>query len=501
MKTDNYLALCLEQAALSPLHHRHGSIVVRGGKVIGHGYNDYRRGYDGGALKTGQLATKPKPKPNSKPTGFTSLDAYAMGGGCSANAPLSMHAEMMAIRSALATSSALAATAVEVQKPCAKLPGAASKRGGQRLRDEAVWAYVERVCAEVFGAAAEGREWGVSGGRGRESQSIKFGGRGRKKPAQKHRYVPKSEDSFSRHTTIRGLVAGPGIEKDRKTGSDSRSDAVHGAVSTALQIPPPLSPSELNSPTSHAQNRKKRAPDRPPNHPKPILVRTTRSTQAPSSYTTKERTKHAKLHGADLYVARLGHAGPAHLSSSGGSKAPKDPVPPPPAPTPTPRPTRTGSLHEELTHILPAPPPPPAALPALLDRRTVQPSRPCYRCVAYLHAVGIKRVYWTNSEGEWEGAKVRELAEGLEGGGAGGEMFVTKGEVLRLRRGMGALRVLRLFGLALVCMRVWRCLAAGLSSRDSLMSVYVPTYESVQHHPLSQEHRPICMLYPDRSQS
>jgi deoxycytidylate deaminase len=55
MKSDNYLNLCLEQASLSPLHHRHGCIVVKGGKVIGKGYNDYRPGYDGGALKTGQL--------------------------------------------------------------------------------------------------------------------------------------------------------------------------------------------------------------------------------------------------------------------------------------------------------------------------------------------------------------------------------------------------------------------------------------------------------------
>lgn len=33
MKTDNYLTLCLEQAALSPLRNRHGCIIVRGGKV------------------------------------------------------------------------------------------------------------------------------------------------------------------------------------------------------------------------------------------------------------------------------------------------------------------------------------------------------------------------------------------------------------------------------------------------------------------------------------
>jgi deoxycytidylate deaminase len=39
MKTDNYITLCLEQAANSPLRYRHSAIIVRGGKVIGQGYN------------------------------------------------------------------------------------------------------------------------------------------------------------------------------------------------------------------------------------------------------------------------------------------------------------------------------------------------------------------------------------------------------------------------------------------------------------------------------
>jgi hypothetical protein len=58
MKTDNYLNLCLEQAAKSPLRYRHGAIIVRGGKVIGQGYNDIRDGFDGGALKTGRLSVR-----------------------------------------------------------------------------------------------------------------------------------------------------------------------------------------------------------------------------------------------------------------------------------------------------------------------------------------------------------------------------------------------------------------------------------------------------------
>lgn len=63
-----------------------------------------------------------------------------------------------------------------------------------------------------------------------------------------------------------------------------------------------------------------------------------------------------------------------------------------------------------------------------------------------MHAVGIKRVFWTNAVGAWEGAKVRELVEALDGGGGvegaegtGGEkgMFVTTHDVLMMQRVMG----------------------------------------------------------------
>jgi hypothetical protein len=62
-----------------------------------------------------------------------------------------------------------------------------------------------------------------------------------------------------------------------------------------------------------------------------------------------------------------------------------------------------------------------------------------------MHAVGIKRVFWTNADGDWEGAKVRELVEALEmgedepGNDDGGDkgFFVTKHEVLMLKRVMG----------------------------------------------------------------
>lgn len=76
--------------------------------------------------------------------------------------------------------------------------------------------------------------------------------------------------------------------------------------------------------------------------------------------------------------------------------------------------------------------------------RSAVDSRPCYRCACYMHSVGVKRVFWTNGAGGWEGVKVRELVDMLEGGGgarngegsgvAGLGVFVTKHEVLTLRR-------------------------------------------------------------------
>ena len=65
-----------------------------------------------------------------------------------------------------------------------------------------------------------------------------------------------------------------------------------------------------------------------------------------------------------------------------------------------------------------------------------------------MHTAGIKRVFWTNAKGEWEGAKVQQLVDALESGGGGvgdgngdegkvSSLFVTKHEVLILKRRMG----------------------------------------------------------------
>ncbi|KAK7963766.1 hypothetical protein PG996_008547 [Apiospora saccharicola] len=199
MKTDNYKNLCLAQALNSPLKYRHGCIIVKGGKVIGQGFNDVRSGFDGGALKTGQLPLAAAPRPVSPPgtaaavaggpttnataasaksKNFTAFESIVgMGGGPLANTPLTMHSEMMAINSALSSSSTLAATTVSSLKPCYKLPGDTKRK--RELRRGAVAAFVDRVCrAELEQgiqqgtASVQGPEWRFEASTGRWAGAI-----------------------------------------------------------------------------------------------------------------------------------------------------------------------------------------------------------------------------------------------------------------------------------------------------------------------------------------
>ena len=178
MKADNYLTLCIEQAAKSPLRYRHGSIIVRGGKVIGQGYNDYRAGFNGGVLKTGRLPAsttddaailemkkrhklkregegeqEPKSEVRATKT-FTPFEN--MNGGKHINTPLSMHSEIMAIHSAISASNTLASTFMSCEKPCFKVQGG-TKRKARRQR-EAIKTYVEIICSEaIFQSTTEQR--------------------------------------------------------------------------------------------------------------------------------------------------------------------------------------------------------------------------------------------------------------------------------------------------------------------------------------------------------
>ena len=153
-RQDTYKSLCLLEAQKSPLHYRHGCVIVRGGKVIGKGHNHYRPSFNGGALATGRLpasthgadlnSIKQKQKSKSKQQN----PSQRSGGGHLADTPLSMHSEMMAIRSALSLSAhhsgASARGAEWLVKGSFKLPG--SNKRKERLRN-----YVEAVCAAAEG--------------------------------------------------------------------------------------------------------------------------------------------------------------------------------------------------------------------------------------------------------------------------------------------------------------------------------------------------------------
>ncbi|ROV99119.1 hypothetical protein VMCG_06624 [Cytospora schulzeri] len=425
MKSDQYLNLCLEQAALSPLHYRHGCVVVKGGKVIGQGFNDCRPGYDGGSvLKTGVLPKSAtslddnpdKLDPPRSKGDFKTVESIIgnCGGGGHANARLTMHSEMMAIKSALSSRSTLATNTVSRVKPCFKLPGDSKHK--RALRRDAVVAYAEAVCLATFeqefdqGAAhAQADEWR------HYYQTPKQQCNGYKSNNNK-KYNVKVDKKLQNATTVSSTTG-----KNVETHSASVPDAKEGN-------------------TGRFGLRKARG--------KQLVI--PKGRMGSSSSTVQDRMKHPKLVGADVYVARLVNAIPPMESKKkrrarkkqnveslkeGGIDACSTAFNLPPS---------TGSLHDELIRKEVQPQPPFTIHEDVQDHPAPAESRPCYRCVAYMHSVGIKRVFWTTNEGKWECAKVRDLIDQLDGtmqnetdtslGLPVPEVFVTKHEVLLLRR-------------------------------------------------------------------
>ena len=177
-RTDSYLSLCLEQASKSSLHYRHGCIIVRGGEIIGQGYNDYRPGFSGCVtVKSGRLACgasnspalmalklgKSKSKSRAKQYSYgestasmdlASMDISEIGGGCLANSPLSMHSEMMAIQSALSLSSNTASYGSARSSALLQKPGLSklSSRGKRESRLRNLKSYTDTICDEALAA-------------------------------------------------------------------------------------------------------------------------------------------------------------------------------------------------------------------------------------------------------------------------------------------------------------------------------------------------------------
>lgn len=163
--------------------------------------------------------------------------------------------------------------------------------------------------------------------------------------------------------------------------------------------------------------------------------------------------KHPKLVGADVYVARLANDTPP-TEGKKECRARKEQnveslkkVGIDACSTVSDLSAPTRSLHDELI-CRDIKPEPSLTIPEDVQGRPAPAeSRPCYRCVAYMHSVGIKRVFWTTNKGRWEGAKIRDLIDQLDNtmqneadtslGLSVPDVFVTKHEVLLLRRLMG----------------------------------------------------------------
>lgn len=164
-----------------------------------------------------------------------------------------------------------------------------------------------------------------------------------------------------------------------------------------------------------------------------------------ASRSISERTKYPRLHGADLYVARLGWRAPLNSRTPNECCAAVDIPEDSTCSLPL---SSTGSLYDELTTHSKSHRHEEAAPVEVAEKEpSVLSSRPCYRFINYMNSVGIKRVFFlTTNSGEWEGAKTLDLmdaidnvatGESFKGATALSQVFVTKHEVLILRRLMG----------------------------------------------------------------
>ncbi|KAH8890253.1 hypothetical protein GQ53DRAFT_842431 [Thozetella sp. PMI_491] len=443
MKQDRYLNLCLEQATLSPLRYRHGCIVVKGGKVIGRGFNDFRPGYEANTVKSGRWRSGPgdsisracrtsKPKPTrdcNSTVSDTNETTHApmqsqpaiMCTGPGANTPLSLHSEMMAINSALASSNpqttAFGSRAKLLTSGAHALK--AQKRAPTGLPPS------PRAKSGVFNQPHVKRPRGQ-----------------RVKAQQRHHHYHRSLRDNARSEVVNKRKRNRATQHRNQSLPPEARSSVDDNFLAEETTSPDYTREQLRPTAVGARDRNKKQwhDAKIPHSSNKSLIPEMIQYRACS---TAERMKHPKLVGADVYVVRMANFtsdGTADLEPSlvgvtnGGVEAT--------APTNL---TSAGSLHEQLRCKDPesnktAPRPSHSTFYA----RALE-SRPCYRCVCYMHSVGIKRVFWTNSEGSWENAKIRDLVDMLNGNGpcntttaeesvADLGVFVTKHEVLRLRR-------------------------------------------------------------------
>ncbi|MCJ1438461.1 hypothetical protein MMC27_007851 [Xylographa pallens] len=527
-RTDSYLSLCLEQASKSSLHYRHGCIIISGGKIIGNGYNDYRPGYNGGALKTGKLAAcsalnspailalkqkqKQKQRPKSKPrqestfvedadeegpesaststlSPFESPAWDRSGGGRRlANQPLSMHSEMMAppaLRggwlngasnyplvvndSYIYEASKRTLRPFTVSRPALYTRHVASDAvAGLRFKSRALKglhlnAVKDKECNETNGS--KGNKVEINLEREKEEKKVRAPSL---KSAEKvcvqthyrHQYEEGHQCLVHHHTEE--------LQQHGQQYTSSRSKAQGAIISKSCSIASKKAQPALKDDPKHTTKRiplktlldDNAAPRLTRGHSKNFPTRPLpRAHTGAKAHTVVDRMKDPRLRGADLYVARLGWkktnrpiVSPIEPDNPDDSEAAENRAAQGTGTIPKPEPVpSTRSLHDELR--LPAHSPPSDVRTPAAERPCVSASRPCYRCICYMHTVGIKRVFWTNGKGDWEGCKVRNMMDALDlsgstsgegtetestGGPAGNGVFVTKHEVLMLKQLMAA---------------------------------------------------------------
>ncbi|KAH7368029.1 hypothetical protein B0T11DRAFT_316305 [Plectosphaerella cucumerina] len=398
MKTDRYLNLCLEQAANSTLRHRHGCIVVKGGKVIGQGFNDPRPGFDGGLPS-----------------------AASIDNGRSSDQSLSMHSEMMAIHSVL--SSSASATTAKAERRIAR-----DLKRDRGMRREAVNSRALNPADAASLNCYHGKTYYEGNKHYHQKAYYNAQKYGQKNPKHYYEAEPLVELGISSTGTCQRATRG--YEPSRPSGTARKARGKSGRL--AYTAPGDQCRTRVQSNSS--------ATAKPVNFP---LGKT--SSNEPVG--VMDRWKHSKLHGADIYVARLSRCGPSPcqhpVPTQRNALSSSNTIYEPPS-APIHLASITGSLFDEITCQPKDQPPTPQPKRQRRGVCTPDPasiaieSRPCYRCVLFMHSVGIRRVFWTDKDGQWHGSKVRALVEMLEQGivpsttEAPDGLFVTKHEVLRL---------------------------------------------------------------------
>ena len=174
---------------------------------------------------------------------------------------------------------------------------------------------------------------------------------------------------------------------------DLKRDLAHGIISSghcaphnkfrqSMAIPKDGGACWASSTTGRCQTRPSLERDRNNR----MRVTFTQPQATTRTHTISDHIKDSRLLDSDLYVTRLSwQKQPPTLSS---------PLAAPIADSSSTSPFSSSSLHDKLRL---ASPKIPSTTPQIADRATATQSRPCYRCIYYMHSAGIKRVFWKNN--------------------------------------------------------------------------------------------------------